>query len=203
MINIKLKPVEEYSDGELLYMLLAGIGDANFEARWDQGLYQKYLAGNTADFDEKTMLQMKALEMLLQLGYPEDHLGTYLYEALIANMSLKLQNLQKYDSESFVKESKKLLLEYADGFTKPYRLVAREERDMGVKTFHRYVNDAISKVDYNKADPALAFNIYDGLPNELSMSENAYAIATYMLGVREVKHQAKMPYIKSIYSDDK
>ena len=198
MINIELKPAADYSDGELLYMLLTGIDDANFEARWDQGLYQKYLAGDIENFDEKTMLEMKTLELLLRLGYPENHMGTYLYKALIAHMCLRLMNI---DSDNFVKESKEVLLEYADAFSTPYHTVARNERDLGIKSFHRYVNDAISKVDYSKTDSKLAFDIYDGLPDELSISENAYAIATHMLGMRETKHSVKMPYIKSIYSD--
>lgn len=200
MINIKLKPAEEYSDGELLYMLLSGIDSANFEARYDQGLFKKYLEGDIEGLDEKTIMEMRALKVLFSLGYPEDHMGTYLYKALIARMCL---DLQRIDEENLVKKSKDILLEYSDAFSNPYHVVARDERDIGIKSFHRYVNDAISNIDYSKADPILAFDIYDGLPNELSISENAYVIATYMLGIREVKQQVKMPYIKAIYSDDK
>ena len=200
MVDIKLKPAEEYSDGELLYLLMTGTDGANFEARYDQGLYQKYCNGETEEFSETTKLEMKCLDMLLKLGYPYDELGTYLYKSLIAKMYMDLERL---DEKEFIQKSKDLLVLYADPFSKPYFKISRLDRDLGVKKFHLYINNVLKKIDYSKTDPVLSFNIYDGLPEELSVSENAYAIATYMLGKRYVPHKAKMPYVKTLYNGDK
>lgn len=165
-----------------------------YEACEQINAYKRQLSGNN-DLTGEEKRKVAALSLLEQLGYPMGNIGTYLYVTVIAEIMYKFENSNK---DNFVENGKQILKEINNPFSSFYVLLARENLDMGVKSFHEAINDAIENVDLTRVSGGLSYDIYNGLPDEVSVSENAFILASYLLN-RTAKKEAKMPYIKTIY----
>lgn len=117
---------------------------------------------------------IEILEILDQLGCPMESVGTYLFKAMI--LSAKESLLSSEDDS----EKKELLAEMKSPFSQFYFDIARNDLDIGVKTFHQYVGDAISKINYKNVNKELAQNIFKNKTKEITISESAYSIADYL-----------------------
>lgn len=142
----------------------------------DMERYQEYLK---SDSKEKS-LQMDILETLENLGYPMNENGTYLYKDMIVHV---IDELKKG------KEEQKLLEEMLQKYSQFYVDVARNELDIGIKSFHREIEKAHLKWNSSNADTKVLEEI---LPMELQNSgyiKRAYIIGNYIYQKEKEKQQ--------------
>ena len=137
----------------------------------------RYKSGNISDITEIEKLKMETLDLLESLGYPMNELGTYLYKDVI--MSIREQ-IGQVETREDVRKSASILEEAKSAFSQLYFNLARNERDMGVKEYHRILSKSLSKVDYEKASPELLYKIYGNFPFEMDYGENAFALANFL-----------------------
>ena len=77
-----------------------------------------------------------------------------------------------------------LLDELRSPFSQFYFDIARNELDVGVKTFHSYIEHALESVQYENADAALLFEIYSNFSKETDYGEHALIIAEHIKDAR-------------------
>ena len=65
-------------------------------------------------------------------------------------------------------------------FSQLYFNLARNERDMGVKKFHRIIERALSKINYENATSETLYKVYGNFPFEMDYGENAFTLANYL-----------------------
>lgn len=137
----------------------------------------RYKSGKISEITEIEQLKMETLDLLESLGYPMDELGTYLYKDVI--MSIREQ-LDVVETREDVKKSASILEEAKSAFSQLYFNLARNERDIGVKEYHRILSRSLSKVDYKKASPELLYKVYGNFPFDMDYGENAFTLANYL-----------------------
>lgn len=120
------------------------------------------------------------LEILEKLGYPIGVPGTDLYKDLIVFI---LRYLKGDPIRGNVLTVEEIASQLNDYFSQLYFDVARNEMDLGIKTFHRAVLDATRRVDVSKIDHALALEIFGCDFAIDAYASNALKIATYYYGL--------------------
>jgi hypothetical protein len=78
-----------------------------------------------------------------------------------------------------------LLQELQSPFSQFYFDVARNDLDIGLKTFHSYIEHALESVDYGKADTTLLLDIYSNFSKETDYGEHALMIAEYVRNAKK------------------
>ena len=133
----------------------------------DKKKYFDYKNNGMLDFNNDEKLGIKILEVLEVNGFPMQYLGTYLYKDVIRNI---VKSLDKITKESEIMELKEQL-------NKPYSQfyfdIARNDRGIGVTTFHTFINDVISQLNYDLKN----LDSDDGK----NYGDFAYEIANYMI----------------------
>lgn len=125
-----------------------------------------------------------ALNLLNNLGYPMDLVGTHLYKDMILVAKDKL--LTAFDDDVLKSQLKE---EMESPYSQFYFDIARNELDIGIKTFHSYIAQAVDNIDYNRVNENLSQAIYgDDSNSQISVLKNAYLIADY-LAKEEVNRQ--------------
>ena len=137
----------------------------------------RYKNGNISDISEIEQLKMETLDLLESLGYPMDEFGTYLYKDVITTIR---EQLGVVETREDVRRSASILDEAKSAFSQLYFNLARNERDIGVKEYHRILSQSLSKVDYKKASPELLYKVYGNFPFEMDYGENAFTLANYL-----------------------
>lgn len=137
----------------------------------------KYKNGNNSEMSKSEQLKMETLDLLESLGYPMDEFGTYLYKDVI--MSIREQ-IGVVETREDVIEASAVLEEAKSAFSQLYFNLARNERDIGVKEYHRILSRSLSKIDYKKASPELLYKVYGNFPFEMDYGENAFALANFL-----------------------
>lgn len=190
-----LKNNDEYSESEKLLKILHGTGLAIYTANKDRAKYAKVKSGEEQELSEDESKSMSVLSILDGLGYPMNELGTYLYKEVIKETHKALEGVtgKRRDME----KCRAILAQLSDGFSQFYRNIAREDLEMGVKSFHLYIQQAISKIDSNAMDLDLVFDIFGPNPGELDYGLQAFQIAAYMMGFR-VKKEIHPPIVKKL-----
>lgn len=137
----------------------------------------KYKSGKIAEITELEQLKMETLDLLEELGYPMDEFGTYLYKDVIVSIR---EMIGQVETREDVKEAASVLVEAKSPFSQLYFNLARNERDIGVKEYHRILSKSLSKVDYEKASPEILYKVYGKFPFEMDYGENAFALANFL-----------------------
>ena len=137
----------------------------------------RYKNGNISDISEIEQLKMETLDLLESLGYPMDEFGTYLYKDVITTIR---EQLGIVETREDVRITTSILDEAKSAFSQLYFNLARNERDIGVKEYHRILSKSLSKVDYKKASPELLYMVYGNFPFEMDYGENAFALANFL-----------------------
>lgn len=172
--------IKDYTDNQRIMFSLHEIDFFIEELYNDKKRYKKYCEGNLQNASEEKIQEMQVLSLLEKLGYPMDEMGTYLYK----NMVIKISNhLKEVKSQKEISDCKNLILDLKDGFSQFYLDVARNDLDIGVKTFHKCLERAISKIDYSKADPILIWKVYGNVNEEMDYGEHAFIIGAYVSGI--------------------
>ncbi len=160
-----------------LKSVLDGSSYAEYMALRDMKSYESYKSGKTEEIEN--LVDMKILSLLEGLGYPMEHLGTYLYKDLVRLVYDKIKNLSK---RSDVLVARQILSELSDHFSSIYHYIAREDKEIGIKSFHMCLEDAIKSIDKNKIDSALATRIYGSYFEAINYGQKAMLFAAYVAG---------------------
>ena len=152
-----MKLLNKYDDYDPLYLVISGVSYAVHVSDCDRKDFCNYKLGDTEGLTNEKKREMDVLLLLENLGYPMDELGTYLYKNLIIEVIKYLDNVS---TRQDIINCKYFLAKLKDFFSDIYLNLARFELEMGIKTFHKTILEAISNIDYSKADKNLIYEIY-------------------------------------------
>lgn len=190
-----LKRNEEYSQDEKLLMILYGSSFAVFVTNKDRDKYKKFKAGEEQELSESDSKSMNVLSILDRLGYPMEELGTYLYKEVITEICNSLKGITGKRSD--MEKCKSILAQLNIGFSQFYYNIAREYLEMGVKTFHLYIQQAIEKINYEKVDLDLSYQIFGANRTEQNYGLQAFQLAAYTLGFC-IEKEVHPPIVKKL-----
>lgn len=188
--------IENLTDTQKLNIVLLGLDGMLTESCYDRRNYAAYKAGRVDGMSETTLEEMEILFLLERLGYPMEETGTYLYKDVIEKAAGLLRNVSTREE---VRACKDLIVQMKTINSQFYFDIARNDLDLGLNSFHKYVQKAMAKVDYSKADPTLLFQIYSGLPEEMDYGEHAFVLSSYVVGILKPK-TPEVPKIKMLKS---
>lgn len=174
-----------FTEYEKFMLVFYGLEYAMDEANEDKEKYKLYQKGYACNFSEEEIKNMEVLWVLDKLGYSLDELGTYLYKDVIIKISNRLNSASNKD---IMAEYKKLKSELSNAFSVFYLHAARDDKQIGVKSFHLYIEKAINNINEKAIDKELSMEIYGNNPRELNYGLNALQIAAYVLEKYEFKN---------------
>lgn len=116
-------------------------------------------------------LDMKILEVLKNNGFESEDLGTYFYRDVIKNIVDFLSVSSKKE------EIEELKRQVVTPYSQFYFDIARNDNDMGVRTFHKLLGDATknanskrgkdNQIDYMSCAFEVAYSIYSTCDKEV------------------------------------
>lgn len=195
-----IKRLVEFSELEKLNMIISGTDYAMFEAQLDKKLYEKSKKGELEEISETQERDLKILRILEGLGYPMDELGTYLYKDVIAEAYEKVKDVSRRKDMDKCRE---LMTSLNDAYSDFYRWIARDDKEMGVKSFHFYIEEAISKIDENSIDKELAVKIFGSNPEDLNYGLQAFQLACYASDCYSMEPDFKKPKVMGLSNSPK
>lgn len=177
LLNFKELPMERQK-----VLFLQGLDYALAFSYQDYKDYQLYKEFKLEKMSELRELEMKTLEILDQLGFPMDEVGTYLYKNMVVRVAEEMKNI---NTRTQIRNSVDMLLQMKQPYSQFYLDVARNDLDIGIKTFHAYVQKALEKVDENKENESLIYQIYGNIENNIDYGEQAFILGSYIAGKYE------------------
>ena len=185
-----------FSEYEKLLLIINGVSYAMNEANEDKKKYSLFKQGYTQVFTEEENKNMQVLSILERLGYSLDELGTYLYKDVIVEVYKKIEDVSRSKNIDMYSV---LISQLNDAFSNFYHNLARENKDMGVKSFHLYINKAIEKIN-DDVDKELSKRIYGDNPEELNYGLQAFQIAAYVADKHAYNNalEYKKPLVKKL-----
>ena len=146
-------------------------------ANRELAVYEYLKKGKSIDLNFHQERDVEILSILEKLGYPMAHLGTYLYKDLI---SLVCEIIEKMESCELLNKRSVIIEILNNGYSSHYIWLATDDKDLGCKTFHGFIQGAIEEIDYDKIDQDLVSKIY-GSKEEVTYGTGALCIAEYYL----------------------
>lgn len=143
----------------------------------DKQDYANYKLGSLEDNSKDKLQQMEVLSVLERLSFPMNEVGTYFFKDVIMKTIRYLDGTDDFGNSI---DTSKLLEELKSPYSQFYFDIARNELDVGVKTFHSYIEHALESVQYENADAALLFEIYSNFSKETDYGEHALIIAEHL-----------------------
>lgn len=195
-----IKRLVEFSELEKLNMIISGTDYAMFEAQLDKKLYEKSKKGELEEISETQERDLKILRILEGLGYPMDELGTYLYKDVIAEAYEKVKDVSRRKD---MDKCRDLMASLNDAYSDFYRWIARDDKEMGVKSFHFYIEEAISKIDENSIDKELAVKVFGSNPEDLNYGLQAFQLACYASDRYSMEPDFKKPKVMGLSNSPK
>jgi hypothetical protein len=187
----------DYSDVERLSFAMRGMVGTVSLVYHDQQEYLIYQANGFDELSKEKTREMKALELLENLGFDMDEIGTYLYKDVIAGIAELISDISENETG---KKMQFLIESLQNAYSQFYFNLARNERDIGVKTFHSYIEETHQKRDFSKADSNLVFKLYSTNPEEMGSIEQAFLLGNYLAStlvqkgeISKVKQLGNMP----------
>ena len=122
--------------------------------------------------------EMETLHLLEELGYPIEEMGTYFYKDMILKIVEYLENIEnEFESNKY----HELLDELDNHFSHFYFDLARNELDVGIKTFHGVLANEISNIDHSNANSEKFDEVFGSTAiNNLGYEKKAFIIGTHM-----------------------
>ena len=133
--------------------------------------------------------ETSAILLLEKLGYPMDRLGTYLQKTIILRVAEYLETGLTVRNESITEEE--LKMELNNYFSQFYFEIARNELDIGTRTFHAHIKDAVEKIDYSKVDENIIDNLFYNCPKSIDYAKQAFILGSYIANTK-TKTQPKI-----------
>lgn len=190
-------------DEKDLKNVLNGSSYATFCAKNDRGIYREYKNGDIEKLTEEEIKEMQALSVLENLGYPMDELGTYLYKEVIVYARDEIDGYNRRKEEDKEK-AKDLLINLEDAYSNLYHMIAREDLEMGIKSFHICIWRAVQEIDDSKIDRELAEKIFGKNPIPLTYGAQAFKIASYLSKKYMIKYDgAKVKQLLNVPYNDR
>lgn len=143
---------------------------------------EKYLKAKS---EEELTLENKIILLLEKLGYSIDELGTYYIRDVIIRM------MEILKSENF----ELLIQQLVNPFSQFYFDIARNDKDIGVKTLHAFIMRAHEKILSNQLDLNLVELIFGDKREHLDYKEEIYFIAKYIYKISYRLEQVEFPVI--------
>ena len=161
-------------------------------ANYDKKVYEKSKQESLEDISITKKRTLKILSLLEKLGYPMNELGTYFYERLILSV---YENLIEIIDKEDIQKYEQLVSELNDNYSSFYLWLARDDLEIGIKSFHFYIEKAISKAN-NHLNDELISDIYDQNieVSKLNQGNRALHLAMYLLKNSEEKTHMEMNF---------
>lgn len=192
-----VKDLNEFSRREREEMVLDGMSFAMFCANKDKKKYKEYRQNPSMELKEYEKRNMDILSVLDGLGYPMDELGTYLYKDVIADIMDLL-----IDYQDDMGKYKELMHYLQNPYSNFYRWIAREDKEMGIASFHLLIEEAIKKIDPEHTNRELATKVFGSNTDDLNYGLHAFQLAAYCsdLYCKETD-KLERPIIKSLSNE--
>ena len=146
----------------------------------DKKAYEGYKK-NGEILEYSSLEEMEIVAILEEIGYSLETAGTYLYKSLIISV---LNYLKGNAVRLEVLDEEELQRQLNEPYSQLYFDIARNELDLGVKTFHESIANASLKVLENNADGELVGKIFTGKFDPKMYGINALMIAKYYANLR-------------------
>lgn len=167
-----IKNKEEQTNNTQVMMYVYGIREAIYVASFEKEKYLENKKGITRDYTKKEVQHLKVLEFLDDNGFSMNDLGTYLYKDVICRI---IDFMNKSLKPSEIIELKNQL---KDAYSQFYFDIARNEKDMGLKTFHLCIQIAIENMDTKKRNLGVINKICE--QKKVNYGQLAWEIASYL-----------------------
>lgn len=148
---------------------------AVYSAKEEKNLYDSLKKGMPYVLTELQKNEVEILSILEKLGFPMSQLGTYLYKDVIVEVC-NIINEREITSNN---KRRKLIARLNDGYDEIYKQIASEDKEIGCKTFHSYIEGVIKDIDETRTDTSLAEKIY--CDKDITYGTAAFRIADYYL----------------------
>lgn len=172
-----IKNIEKVSFQENIQMIATGVSYAMFEANLDKKMYEEYKVGKLKDISLTKQRDVNILSLLEGLGFPMDELGTYLYKDVIGEVYEQVKDISKRED---MQKCRELMKELTDAYSCFYRFIARDDKEMGLSSFHFYIEQAISKIDEKLIDKELAVKVFGTNPEDTNYGLLSFQLASYV-----------------------
>lgn len=117
------------------------------------------------------------LNELEKLGYPMNDIGTCLYKDMIKKVVEYMQNITEEDNFSAYQQ---LIFQLKSPYSQFYVDVARNDLDMGITTFHTYVQRAFDKINHTKQKTSNLHVLYKTSLENMDYQEQAFIIGAFI-----------------------
>ena len=148
---------------------------AVYSAKEEKNLYDSLKKGMPYVLTELQKNEVEILSILEKLGFPMSQLGTYLYKDVIVEVC----NIINEGEITSNNKRRKLIARLNDGYDEIYKQIASEDKEIGCKTFHSYIEGVIKDIDETRTDTSLAEKIY--CDKDITYGTAAFRIADYYL----------------------
>lgn len=148
----------------------------------DKRDFMNYKLNSLYNVSEERIQEMEILEMLEKLGFPVQDVGTYFFKNMIVKAIHHLDGVDDFGNSI---SQERLLREMKSPYSQFYVDVARNDLDIGIKTFHLHIEHTLSYVNYVDTDATLLFEIYSNFSKETDYGEHAFIIAKHMKALKQ------------------
>ena len=150
--------------------------------------YNNYKDGNMEGIDQDKLLEMKILDLLEKIGFRIDLTGTFLFKEVVIQAIKYLKENGNYEE---------LLSQLKNAYSQFYFDIARNDLEMGTRSFHLAINSAISQMNFENADQDLLQKVFGSNLGEFDYGELALNIASY-LNDDNIMTKANKPIVRKL-----
>jgi len=181
--------MKKYTDEQLTMFAMSDLYCAYLGIKEQYEDYLEYKKNKLESISDVKKKEMETLNLLEQLGYSIEIVGTYFYKDMILKIVEYLENIE---TELGFKKHHKLLDEISEHYSNFYFDLARNELDVGIKTFHKVLKSNISDIDHKEANEEVFVDVFGTKEiNNLGYEEKALVIASYIYLNKKTKEKNK------------
>lgn len=181
--------------------ILFNADNIEFSSYEERKKYLEYKDGLLGIIDSDLELKFNILSLLEEMGFSINRLGTYFYRDIVFKL---VKELKWLDGDSYIfivnqirnnnmngddvviedvlrQHKEKLLKELVEPYSQFYFDIARNDNDIGTKTFHAYIQNSFEKLDREKEKYGLLIEFANNNGNKLNYGQLAFVIASYIL----------------------
>ncbi len=155
--------IKRLKDNLTMMVNLYGLEFTTYGACYDRHLYLEYKDCKDEDIPLESRDIVVILRQLEAMGFPMNKVGTYLYKEMIENIMKSLENDAVIDSS-----------ELNNRYSQFYVDIARNNLDIGIKTFHRLIEASLADIDFDQFKNC---SLVDGATLKMDYPSCAYKIA--------------------------
>lgn len=135
--------------------------------------YLAFRSNKDMDLTVHRELELEVIRLLENLGYSLEEMGTFFYKDVIVGIVDALDCLTESDYKTFLESLN-------SPFSQFYFNLARNERDIGTKSFHEYISKAHLSIDVRKANRKIVTKLYKNRSRNMNYGEYALFLAKYV-----------------------